>query len=90
MVVTLDPSNDVNFYIDGDSMRQHNTKFREAAERLTAAGQSLKEDTRACLLLRTLPESWQSLVSTLSANAATANASDGKLMFDAVGDSLNY
>lgn len=70
-------------YKDGQSMIEHLNSFKGLVNKLTKIEMKIDDELQACLLLSSLPESWDTLVVTLSNSAP-----EGKLTMDAVADSL--
>lgn len=70
-------------YRDGNSMVEHTTQFQSIANKLVALELKLDDEVQASLLLSSLPDSWETLVVTISNSAP-----DGKLTMDLVKDSL--
>ncbi len=46
-------------YNDGTSMTDHLSSFQGVVNELTSMGITFEEEVRALLLLRSLPESWE-------------------------------
>ena len=70
-------------YKDGSDISEHLNEMKSIITQLARMKMTLDEEWQAILLLNTLPESWETLVISLS-NAA----SDGKLTMDMVTSSL--
>ncbi len=70
-------------YKDGQSMIEHLNNFKGLVNQLVKADMKIEDELQALLLLSSLPESWDTLVVTLSNSAA-----EGKLTMDTVSDSL--
>ena len=54
---------------EGQSIVEHLNDFEGMIKQLSVAGLSLDDDTRACLLLGSLPNSWNTLVVSLGNSA---------------------
>lgn len=70
-------------YSDGQNMIEHLNTFKGIVNQLTKADMKIDDELQTLLLLSSLPESWDTLVVTLSNSAP-----DGKLVMDSVTDSL--
>ena len=70
-------------YKDGHSMIEHLNNFKGLVNQLTKIDMKIDDELQALLLLSSLPESWDTLVVTLSNSAL-----EGKLTMDTVSDSL--
>lgn len=70
-------------YKDGHSMIEHLNNFKGLVNQLTKIEMKIDDELQALLLLSSLPESWDTLVVTLSNSAP-----EGKLTMDTVSDSL--
>ena len=70
-------------YKDGQSMIEHLNTFKGLVNQLTKIEMKIEDELQALLLLSSLPESWDTLVVTLSNSAP-----EGKLTMDTVADSL--
>ena len=54
---------------EGQSIAEHLNDFKEMIAKLSIASLSLDDETRACLLLSSLPDSWNTLVMSLGNSA---------------------
>ncbi|KAL4379562.1 hypothetical protein GQ457_02G035640 [Hibiscus cannabinus] len=70
-------------YNDGQSMIEHLNNFKGFVNQLSKIEMKIDDELQALLLLSSLPESWDTLVVTLSNSAP-----DGMLTTDTVSDSL--
>lgn len=70
-------------YNDGESMIEHSNDFKGLVNQLEKVGMKLEDEMQALLLFSSLPESWDTLVVTLSNSAP-----GGKLTMDSVLDNL--
>ncbi|KAL4324380.1 hypothetical protein GQ457_11G032480 [Hibiscus cannabinus] len=70
-------------YNDGQSMIEHLNNFKELVNQLSKIEMKIDDELQVLLLLSSLPESWDTLVVTLSNSAP-----DGTLTTDTVSDSL--
>lgn len=70
-------------YKDGQSLIEHLNNFKGLINQLTKSDMKIDDELQALLLLSSLPESWDTLVVTLSNSAP-----EGKLTMDTVSDSL--
>lgn len=70
-------------YKDGQGMIEHLNTFKGLVNQLTKIEMKIDDELQALLLLSSLPESWDTLVVTLSNSVP-----DGKLSMDTVSDSL--
>ena len=70
-------------YKDGKSMTEHTSDFQGLVNQLTTMKMKLEDELQALLLLSSLPESWETLVVSLSTSAP-----EGKLTMEMVKDSL--
>ncbi|KAK8690513.1 hypothetical protein V6N13_074045 [Hibiscus sabdariffa] len=70
-------------YNDGQSMIEHLNNFKGLVNQLSKIEMKIDDELQALLLLSSLPESWDTLVVTLSNSAP-----DGMLTTDTVSDSL--
>ena len=70
-------------YKDGQSMIEHLNNFKGIVNQLNKVDMKVEDEMQALLLLSSLPESWDTLVVTLSNSAP-----EGKLTMDTVTDSL--
>ena len=70
-------------YKDGCYMVKHTSQFQSIVNKLVAMKMNLDDEIQASLLLSSLPESWETLVVTVSNSAP-----DGELTMDLVNDSL--
>ena len=70
-------------YEDDKSMAEHTSKFRELVDRLANLQISLDDELQACLLLGTLPDSWETLVVAINNSAP-----QGKITMSMVSESL--
>ncbi|KAK4415230.1 Retrovirus-related Pol polyprotein from transposon TNT 1-94 [Sesamum alatum] len=70
-------------YNDGQSMIEHLNNFKGLVNQLTKIEMKIDDELQALLLLSSLPESWDTLVVTLSNSAL-----EGKLSMDGITDSL--
>ena len=70
-------------YKDGHSMIEHLNIFKGLVNQLTKIDMKIDDELQALLLLSSLPESWDTLVVTLSNSTPK-----GKLTMDIVIDSL--
>ncbi|ESQ46503.1 hypothetical protein EUTSA_v10000595mg, partial [Eutrema salsugineum] len=70
-------------YKDGQSMMEHLNNFKGIVNQLNKVDMKVEDEMQALLLLSSLPESWDTLVVTLSNSAP-----EGKLTMDTVSDSL--
>ena len=67
----------------GTSITEHMSQFQDLVNQLGAAEWCLKDEEQAILLLSSLPESWETLVITLSNSAP-----GGKVTMEMVTDAL--
>lgn len=70
-------------YSDGQNMIEHLNTFKGIVNQLTKADMKIDDELQTLLLLSSLPESWDTLVVTLSNSTP-----DGKLSLDTITDSL--
>lgn len=70
-------------YSDGQNMIEHLNTFKGIVNQLTKTEMKIDDELQTLLLLSSLPESWDTLVVTLSNSAP-----DGKLSMDSVTDCL--
>ncbi|CAA7026607.1 unnamed protein product [Microthlaspi erraticum] len=70
-------------YKDGQSMMEHLNNFKGVVNQLSKVDMKIEDEMQALLLLSSLPESWDTLVVTLSNSAP-----EEKLTMDTVSDSL--
>jgi len=70
-------------YLDGQNMIEHLNTFKGTVNQLTKADMKIDDELQTLLLLSSLPESWDTLVVTLSNSTPY-----GKLVMDSVTDSL--
>ncbi|BAT86052.1 hypothetical protein VIGAN_04366600, partial [Vigna angularis var. angularis] len=70
-------------YTDDQNMIEHLNTFKGIVNQLMKADMKIDDELQALLLLSSLPESWDTLVVTLSNSAP-----DGKLSLDNITDSL--
>lgn len=70
-------------YKDGHSMIEHLNNFKGLVNQLTKIDMKIDDELQALLLLSSLPESWDTLVVTLSNSAP-----EGKLTMDTVSDNI--
>ena len=68
---------------DGQSIAEHLNDFEEMITQLSVISLSLDDETRACLLLGSLPDSWNTLMVSLGNSAIK-----GKVMLAMVRNSL--
>ena len=68
---------------EGRSVVEHLNDFEGLVTELNVTGLSLDDETQACVLLGSLPDSWDTLVVSLSNSAP-----DGKVTLDMVRSSL--
>ena len=67
----------------GTSVTEHTSQFQDLVNQLSASGWILKDEEQAILLLSPLPDSWETLVVTLSNSAP-----NGKVTMQMVTDAL--
>ena len=70
-------------YKDGQGMIEYLNNFKGLVNQLTKVEMKIDDELQALLLLSSLPESWDTLVVTLSNSSL-----EGKLTMDIVADSL--
>uniref|UniRef100_A0A0D3D7M9 Reverse transcriptase Ty1/copia-type domain-containing protein n=1 Tax=Brassica oleracea var. oleracea TaxID=109376 RepID=A0A0D3D7M9_BRAOL len=70
-------------YKDEQSMMENLNNFKRLGNQLNKVGMKVEHEMQALLLISSLPESWDTLVVTLSNSAP-----EGKLTMDTVSDSL--
>lgn len=70
-------------YKDGDNMIEHLNNFKGLVNQLNKIEMKVEDELQALLLLSSLPESWDTLVVTLSNSAP-----EGRLSMDMVADSV--
>lgn len=70
-------------YKEGKNMAEHMNEFQGIVNQLTNVSMTIEDEVQALLLLSSLPDSWETLVISLSNSAP-----NGKLTLDMVKDSL--